>query len=151
MNHFSVIKIVNLIATIVFAVMGGILIFSFAANLNVAESLQEASNFDSWKPAILLGGIVSIIAAFIFGFGAFLTFQVFSGTKNDMVAETIYILGLGEMVKRPETIGSEPPAVERMSSSSSLSSIYGFGHTGDGKWTFAGEKPVPEENNAKES
>ena len=55
------------------------------------------------------------------------------------VREAIYILGLGVPGKRPSPVGEEPlPPSE----ASSIISIFGFGHDGSGKWTFAGRRQV---------
>ena len=55
--------------------------------------------------------------------------------KKPIVAELIYILGL-EGKQEPD----DGPA-ELKKAESDLS-IYGFGHTEDQKWTFAGRKPA---------
>ena len=76
------------------------------------------------------------------------------------VRETIYILGLGMPGLRPPTEGEEPPIVlkvhsfsslyyttfvifpQEISPASSIISIFGFGHDGTGKWTFAGRRQI---------
>ena len=54
------------------------------------------------------------------------------------VRETIYILGLGVPGPRPTTEGKEE--LFEISPASSIISIFGFGHDGAGKWTFAGRR-----------
>ena len=139
MNHFGVIRIVNLIATIIFAVITGLLIYSYIANDgNMAEELQEASNFDNGKGFILLAGIISFINSLVFAYGAYVVFQLFEKENSTVVAELIYILGVGKIMSRPPVVGEE---IKDVSETSSLSSIYGFGHDDEKNWTFAGRKP----------
>ena len=76
MRYFTINKIVNVIAAILFVIMGIFLIVGFVLNLSIVDELQQASNFDNWKYFILLSGIVAIITAVIFGFGAW---KVLSG------------------------------------------------------------------------
>eukprot|EP00091_Calanus_sinicus_P020638 TRINITY_DN5757_c0_g1_i2.p1 TRINITY_DN5757_c0_g1~~TRINITY_DN5757_c0_g1_i2.p1 ORF type:complete len:129 (-),score=36.14 TRINITY_DN5757_c0_g1_i2:217-603(-) len=69
MKHFGMIKFVNLLAAIIFLVMGILLFMSFTINLSVVEELQQAANFDNWKMFVLLSGIVAILASGVFAFG----------------------------------------------------------------------------------
>ena len=152
MKHFAVIKFVNLLAAILFLIMGFLLIMSFTFNLSVVDELQQAANFDTWKAFILLAGIVSLLASLVFAIGSWKEFQMYSGSHNSVVAETIYILGVGMELERPATIGSEPAtaASAAMSGSSSMSSIFGFGYDDSFKWTFAGRRPLPRDDPDKE-
>ena len=71
------------------------------------------------------------------------------------MAETIYILGLassGEserLVTPPLSVillpSSSHPAPQVGSRTSSITSIFGFGHDREGKWTFAGHRAAPKE------
>ena len=70
MRHFTVIKIVNILAAIMFLVMGVCLIVGFVLNLSLVPELKQAANFDRWGPFILIAGIVAVLAAGIFAFGA---------------------------------------------------------------------------------
>ena len=70
MRFFTINKIVNVIGAILFVIMAIFLIIGFALNLSIVDELQQASNFDNWKYFILLSGIVAIITAIVFGFGA---------------------------------------------------------------------------------
>ena len=99
------IKFVNLLAAIIFLVMGILLIMSFIFNLSVVDELQQAANFDTWKAFILLAGIVSLLASLVFAIGSWKEFQMFSGSHNSVIAEMIYILGLGLELERPHCIG----------------------------------------------
>ena len=76
---------------------------------------------------------------------------MYSGSHNSVVAETIYILGMGMELERPSPIGSEPLTATSMdmSRSSSMASIFGFGYNDSFKWTFAGRRPLPREDPAK--
>ena len=152
MKHFGLIKFVNMLAAILFLVMGILLIMSFTLNLSVVEELQQAANFDNWKPFIICAGVVSLLASGVFAFGSLKEFQMYSGSHNSVVAETIYILGVGMELERPATIGSEPAtaASVAMSRSSYMASIFGFGYDDSFKWTFAGRRPFPRDDPAKE-
>merc|ERR550519_1503575 len=72
-----------------------------------------------------------------------------SGDKNKAVRETIYILGLGVPGLRPPTQGEESPVLKEISPASSIISIFGFGHDGTGKWTFAGRRPTATEEKGR--
>jgi hypothetical protein len=144
-KHFGVIKFVNLIAAILFLVMGILLAMGFTINLSVVEELQEAANFDSWKIFILLAGMVAILTSAVLAFGSWKEFQMFSGSHNSVVAETLYILGLGKEMERPACLGSETDT-SVSSVKSSMISIFGFGYDDSNKWTFAGRKPFPRED-----
>ena len=61
-----------------------------------------------------------------------------TGQRNSVVAETIYILGLSSIEQRPKLEGKKPLAE---SETSSIVSIFGFGHDDHGRWTFAGHRP----------
>ena len=95
MKHFALIKFVNLLAAILFLIMGFLLIMSFTLNLSVVDELQQATNFDVWKVFILLAGIVSLLASLVFAFGSWKEFQMYSESHSSVITETIYILGLG--------------------------------------------------------
>ena len=41
---------------------------------------------------------------------------------------------------------TRPAAVPALSAASSIVSIFGFGHDGAGKWTFAGRRPAPKDD-----
>ena len=144
MNHFTVIKIVNLVAGFMFLVMGGLLITSFTANLSVVQELQQAANFDNWKFFIILAGIVALLICGVLTLGSLKEFQMCRSTRNSVVAEAIYILGLG--LESTVSVGVVP-SIEA-SKASSMQSIFGFGHDDNLKWTYAGRKPLPIENPA---
>ena len=61
---------------------------------------------------------------------------------------TIFILGLGLELERQACVGSEASVSVFTSKSSSLQSIFGFGHDDNLKWTYAGRKPLPIEDPA---
>ena len=147
MKQFRIIQIVNSLAAFLFLVMGIILIMSFIFNLSLVEELQQASNFDNWKIFIIIAGIISLLVAFVFAFGAWKEFQMYDGGYNSVVAETIYILGVGVELTRPATLGKESLDV----SSSSIASIFGFGYDDEFKWTYAGRKPMPRQEPLEES
>ena len=69
MRHFGVIKFLNLVAAILFLVMGIFLLVGFTFNLSVVLELQQAANFDNWKFFILLAGIFALLASGVFTFG----------------------------------------------------------------------------------
>jgi hypothetical protein len=150
MKHFGVIKFVNMLAAILFLVMGILLIMSFTLNLSVVDELQQAANFDNWKPFIICAGIVSLLASGVFALCSLKEFQMYSGSQNSVVAEMIYILGVGMELERSSPIGSEPVTATSMSMSrsSSMASIFGFGYDESFKWTFAGRKPLPRDDPA---
>ena len=152
MRHFGVIKFLNLVAAILFLVMGIFLLVGFTFNLSVVLELQQAANFDNWKFFILLAGIVALLTSGVFAFGSWKEFQMYRGSRSSVVAETIYILGLGMELKRPVCVGSETSAAAAVESSrsSSMVSIFGFGYDDSFKWTFAGRRPMPREDPEKE-
>ena len=153
MRHFGVIKFLNLVAAILFLVMGIFLLVGFTFNLSVVLELQQAANFDNWKFFILLAGIVALLTSGVFAFGSWKEFQMYRGSRSSVVAETIYILGLGMELKRPVCVGSETSAAAaavESSRSSSMVSIFGFGYDDSFKWTFAGRRPMPREDPEKE-
>ena len=78
MKHFGVIKFVNLLAAIIFLVMGFLLIMAFTFNLSVVDELQQAANFDNWKPFIISAGIVSLLPSAILAFGSLKEFLLYS-------------------------------------------------------------------------
>ena len=55
-RHFYAIKVFNIIATVVFFVLGVFLIVAYIINKGVEEELKEAANFDKWSPFILSSG-----------------------------------------------------------------------------------------------
>ena len=147
MKHFALIKFVNLLAAVVFLIMGFLLIMAFTLNLSVVDELQQAANFDVWKVFILLAGIVSLLTSLVFALGSWKEFQMCSGSQNSVIAEVIYILGLGMELdlelERPLCIdGADAPTKVGVS----RSSIFGFGYDDSFKWTFAGRKPLPRED-----
>ena len=152
MKHFDVIKFVNLAAAIIFFVMGVFLAMAFTFNMSVVEELQQAANFDNWKIFIILAAIVAFIACIIFTLASWKEFRMSMKSSNSVVAETIYILGLGMELERPSPLGLETPSEDSVETirSSSMESIFGFGHDDDSKWTFAGKKPLPREVPEKE-
>ena len=125
MKHFGLIKFVNMLAAILFLVMGILLIMSFTFNLSVVHEVQQAANFDNWKMFVLFSGLMALLASGVFAFGSLKEFQMYSGIHNSVVAETIYFLGVGMELERPATIGSEPATATSvaMSRSSSMTSI----------------------------
>ena len=145
MRHFGVIKFLNLAAAILLLVMGIFLMVGFTFNLSVVEEVQQAANFDNWKFFILLAGIMALLASGVLVLGSWKEFQMYRGSRNSVVAETIYLLGLGMELERPVCVGSESEIVEA-SRSSSMISIFGFGYDDDFKWTFAGRRPLPRED-----
>ena len=153
MKHFDVIKFVNLAAAIIFFVMGVFLAMAFTFNMSVVDELQQAANFDNWKIFIILAAIVAFIACIIFTLASWKEFKMSMKSSNSVVAETIYILGLGMELERPSPLGLEtPPSEDSVETirSSSMESIFGFGHDDDSKWTFAGKKPLQREVLEKE-
>ena len=96
---------------------------------------------------VLFSGLMALLASGVFAFGSWKEFQLYSGSQNSVVAETIYILGVGMELERPACLGQEPPAtVVETSRSFSMTSIFGFGYDDSFKWTFAGRKPLPRED-----
>ena len=147
MKHFALIKFANLLAAVLFLIMGFLLSMSFTLNLSVVDELQQAANFDVWKVFILLAGIVSVLSSLVFAFGSWKEFQMDSRSQNSVIAEAIYILGLGiELdleLERPLCIdGADAPTKVGVSRLSSMVSIFGFGYDDSFKWTFAGRKPL---------
>eukprot|EP00092_Neocalanus_flemingeri_P080387 GFUD01100249.1.p1 GENE.GFUD01100249.1~~GFUD01100249.1.p1 ORF type:complete len:160 (-),score=38.33 GFUD01100249.1:114-593(-) len=145
MQHFGVTKFINLAAAIIFLVMGIILLMGFSFSLSV-EEIQQTANFlisrqQVAKFLIHLAGVVALLASGVFAFGSWTEFQMYSGNRNSVMAEMIYILGLGIDLVTPVFVASEssvPSAV-----SSSKQDIFD-------RWTFAGGRPVPKEDPEKE-
>ena len=67
----------NLVAAILFLVMGIFLLVGFTFNLSVVLELQQAANFDNWKFFILLAGIVALLTSGVFAFGSWKEFQMY--------------------------------------------------------------------------
>merc|ERR1712212_323167 len=130
MRHFTINLVVNIIGAILFLVMGVALIVGFVLNQSIVEELQQAANFDNWNPFILCAGILALFTAAVFILGSWKEATLASGGRNKAVREMIYILGLGM------------PVLKQISPASSIISIFGFGHDGTGKWTFAGRRPT---------
>ena len=145
MNHFRIIQIVNIMAAFIFLVMAIILNVAFYFNNSLVDELQEASNFDNWKIFIIAAGSISFLVIAVFLFGSLKVYRMYDGGYNSMVAETIYILGIGMELARPEPLGSEPSIA-----ASSIASIFGFGYDDEFKWTYAGRKPMPREDPGEE-
>merc|ERR1711936_1300354 len=148
MRHFTLNLVVNIIGAVLFLVMGIALIIGFVLNLSTEEELQQAANFDNWNSFVLLSGILGLITAAVFILGSWKEGTFASGGKNKAVREAIYILGLG-LHPRPPTEGA-PVLIEEVSPASSIISIFGFGHDGAGKWTFAGRRPAAGEKKTLE-
>merc|ERR1712055_1178888 len=150
MRHFTINLVVNVIGAILFLIMGIALIVGFVLNQSIVEELQQAANFDNWNPFILCAGILALFTAGVFILGSWKEATFASGGRNKAVRGTIYILGLGMPALRPPTEGEEPlPVLKEISPASSIISIFGFGHDGTGKWTFAGRRPTATEENER--
>jgi len=137
---------VNIMAAFIFLVMFIILTVAFYFNNSLVDELQEASNFDNWKFFIISAAVISCL-----GFAVFLTeplkiYQMYDGGYNSVVAETIYILGIGVELARPEPLGGSGPSL----AASSIASIFGFGYDDEFKWTYAGRKPMPRQDPGEE-
>ena len=164
MRHFTINLVMNVIGAGLFFTMGISLFVGFALNDSIVEELQQAANFDQWKLFILSAAIVSLLTTGVFIFGAWkvtvtaLTMvqevALATGKRNAVVAETIYILGLtiggeSELLAPPLSVillpSSSHPGPQVSSRSSSIISIFGFGHDREGKWTFAGHRAAPKE------
>ena len=99
--HFCIIKIVNMVASIVFFVLGLFLIVAFILNREVEEELQEVANFDLWSIFILFSGSDSLY--FVFSFFSFLCslyilpvsigFRFFGSGIFSLVTATIFCIG----------------------------------------------------------
>ena len=156
MKHFDVIKFVNLAGAVICFAMGVFLAMAFAFNMSLVDKIQEATNFDNWNIFIILAAIVAFMACVIFAIGSWKEFRMSMISSNSVVAETIYILGLGMELERTNPLGSDPPseASVDISRSSSMVSIFGFEQEDDSKLTSAERKPltreVPEEAEAKD-
>ena len=146
MNHFRIIQIVNTIAAFIFLVLGIILTVAYVFNNSLVDELQQASNFDNWKFFIITAGIISLLTFAVFLAAPLKVYQMYDGGYNSVVAETIYILGIGMELARPEPVGSEPS----VATASSIASIFGFGYDDEFKWTYAGRKPMPREDPGEE-
>merc|ERR1711874_295081 len=149
-RHFTVNLVVNIIGAILFLVMGIALIVGFVLNQSIVEELQQAANFDNWNPFILCAGILALFTAGVFILGSWKEATFASGGKNKAVRETIFILGLGVPRLRESPEGEEPAVLKEISPASSIISIFGFGHDGTGKWTFAGRRPTSTEEQEEE-
>ena len=111
----------------------------------MVDELQEASNFDNWKYFIALAGTISFLVSIVFIPEPLKVYQMYNGAHSSVVAETIYILGIGMEVARPEPLGGEPSIA-----ASSIASIFGFGYDDEFKWTYAGKKPMPRQDPGEE-
>ena len=165
MRHFTINLVMNAIGAGLFFIMGISLFVGFALNASIVEELQQAANFDQWKLFILSAAIVSLLTAGVFIFGTWKVtvttlnmvqeVALAAGKRNSAVAETNYILGLNsggesELLVTPHLSvillpSSSFPAPQVSSRASSIISIFGFGHDGEGKWTFAGHRAAPKE------
>ena len=146
MNHFRFIQVVNAMAAFIFLVLGIILTVAYVFNNSLVDELQQASNFDNWKSFIITAAIISLLTFAVFLAEPFKVYQMYDGGYSSVVAETIYILGIGRELARPEPDGSEPS----VATTSSIASIFGFGYDDEFKWTYAGRKPMPREDPGEE-
>merc|ERR1719432_213892 len=146
MNHFRIIQVINILAYFIFFAMGIILAVAFHFNNSLVDELQEASNFDNWKVFIGLAGTISFLVSIVFIPEPWKVYQMYDGAHNSVVAETIYILGIGVEGARPEPLGGSEPSI----AASSIASIFGFGYDDEFKWTYAGRKPIPRQDPGEE-
>ena len=133
-------------AAFIFLVLGIILTVAYVFNNSLVDELQQASNFDNWKSFIITAAIISLLTFAVFLAEPFKVYQMYDGGYSSVVAETIYILGIGRELVRPEPDGSEPS----VATTSSIASIFGFGYDDEFKWTYAGRKPMPREDPGEE-
>ena len=140
MNHFRIIQIVNIMAAFIFLGMTIILLVAYFCNLSLVDELQQASNFDNWKFFIITAGWLSLLVFSVFLAEPLKVYQMYDGGYNSVVAKTIFILGVGTELARPELFGKEPSIT---TASTSIASIFGFGYDDEFKWTYAGRKPMP--------
>ena len=163
MRHFTANLVMNVLGAGLFFIMGICLFVGVALNAFIVKELQQATNFDQWKLIILSAAFVSLLTAGLFIFGAWKVAvttlnmvqeaALATGKGNAAVAEIIYILGLTSSGES-ELLVTLPPSVilllastrpQVSSRASSITSILGFGHDGEGMWTFARHKPAPKE------
>ena len=69
MRHFTFVKIINIIAAIIFLILGIFLIVGFGLCFRIVDELQQASNLEKYKFFIFAAGIMALLTAVIFGFG----------------------------------------------------------------------------------
>ena len=139
MNHFNVIKFVNLLGGFIFIVVTAVLITASILVNSIVDELKQASNFS--LILLLLSTVTSAVSALVFIFGSVTEFKRSNGSRNSVIAETLYILGLGDGDDGRKEIGSG--SVLSVASVASFESIFGLGYDEGLKWTFSGRKPFP--------
>ena len=124
-----------IIAVIMFVALIMILVVYILIKLPFNPEIRTSANWKSLEPYLICSFVFAFINVVVFGMFSVWQWQMKTKAKKPIVAELIYILGL-EGTQAPD----EGPA-ELKKADSDLS-IYGFGHTEDQKWTFAGRKPA---------
>ena len=144
MNRLSAFFVLAIIQAVLMLVLGVVLIAAFAAvEMDVESELKQAANFDRWGIFILVSGILALLFAAFSVYDAITYSTLKTGKKVPIVAEMIYILGVGKETPRPEVIGEELAEVMSLRSMESMRSIFGLGHDDSKHWTFAGRKATP--------
>ena len=142
MNHFNVIKFVNLLGGFIFIVVTAVLIAASILVNSIVDELKQASNFS--LILLILSTVTSAVSALVFIFGSVTEFKRSNGSRNSVIAETLYILGLlGDGDDGRKELGSGFGSVLSVSSVASFESIFGLGYDEGLKWTFSGRKPFP--------
>ena len=141
MNHFNVIKFVNLLGGFIFIVVTAVLIAASILVNSIVDELKQASNFS--LILLILSTVTSAVSALVFIFGSVTEFKRSNGSRNSVIAETLYILGLGDGDEGRKEFGSGFGSVLSVPSVASFESIFGLGYDEGLKWTFSGRKPVP--------
>ena len=150
MNNFKIFSLASILASVVFLVVGIVLIVTFVLNSTYLEwELAQAANFDKWGAFIVIAGIISLCYAVLNIYEIITLVALKSGAKNAIVAEMIYILGLEKEIARPQverghpvTSNSEVVSVRTKSDVS----IFGLGYDAHNRWTFSGRKATPKEH-----
>ena len=122
-------------AVIMFIALVMILVIYILIVLPFNPEIKTSANWDTMGPFLITSFVFAFINFLVFAMFAVWQCQMKTKAKKPIVAELIYILGL-EGKQEPD----DGPA-ELKKAESDLS-IYGFGHTEDQKWTFAGRKPA---------
>ena len=141
MNHFNVIKFVNLLGGFIFIVVTAVLITASILVNSIVDELKQASNFS--LILLILSTVTSAVSALVFIFGSVTEFKRSNGSRNSVIAETLYILGLGDGDDGRKEFDSGFGSVLSVASVASFESIFGLGYDEGLKWTFSGRKPFP--------
>ena len=101
MQHFKILFAFLILGFVCAVILTIVLIVSFLLNtLYLEPELKEAANFDRWGILALLAAIVSVGMAIVCAYSGGVIYRFLSGSRNSVVGQMIYILGIVSQVTR---------------------------------------------------